>query len=88
MTIVGPFDQLLYRRHQPLFDPDHKKFEAKYHKASLQYQGQSLRAKIRIRGGMRFCDSFPHFTLKMRGGDALRRHKYKIVSPAPPSLIR
>ena len=87
MTIVGPFDQLLYRRHQPLFDPDHKKFEAKYHKASLQYQGQSLRAKIRIRGGMRFCDSFPHFTLKMRGGDALLgRHKYKIVSPGAYQL--
>ena len=87
MTIVGPFDQLIYRRHQPLFDPDHKKFAAKYHKASLQYQGQSLRAKIRIRGGMRFCDSFPHFTLKMRGGDELLgRHKYKIVSPGTYQL--
>ena len=87
MTIVGPFDQLIYSRHQPLFDPDHKKFAAKYHKASLQYQGQSLRAKIRIRGGMRFCDSFPHFTLKMRGGDELLgRHKYKIVSPGTYQL--
>jgi hypothetical protein len=81
MTITASIKDFIYNRSENLFDPDKRSFEAEYKDVKLEFQGRVYIAKMKLRGGIRFCDSFPHFTIKLKGNDQiLGGTKYKIVT--------
>ena len=47
----------------------------------VNYNGKTIEAKMRLRGGIRFCNSFPHFKLKLsKSGKILGQREFKIVT--------
>lgn len=82
LAITAPFEKLIYQRIENIFDVKNKEFDAEYHSASFQLNNSiSLSGKVRLRGGIRFCDRFPHLKLKFKKSTPLyQARKYKLVS--------
>ncbi len=81
LTISGPWTQLIYHRHQDVFDPINKNFESEYLPVEITYGAKSIKAEIRNQGGVRFCDSFPHYKLKLLKSEKLFEQKeFKVIS--------
>lgn len=66
MEISGAIHHTIYNRIENIFDPDQKEFEAEYFDVAVRFKDEVLPAKIRLRGGVRFCDGFPQFKIKLK----------------------
>lgn len=81
LVINGPFTHWIYNRKEDIFDTKKKEFQAEYKPVNVLYDGKVIEAKMRLRGGIRFCNSFPHFKLKLpKSGKILDQREFKIVT--------
>lgn len=64
MTIEGPFKQLIYDRTQT-FDLESRKMDSPWVPVKIGYNKEEFEAKVRLRGGISFCNAFPQLKLKL-----------------------
>lgn len=81
MEISGPIHHTIYNRVENIFDPDQQEFEAEYFDVSVRFNGEEFAAKLRLRGGVRFCDGFPQFKIKLKNNRKIfGSNTFKIVT--------
>ncbi|MCX6130618.1 MAG: hypothetical protein NTX25_16355 [Proteobacteria bacterium] len=74
LTITGPISDMIYTRIKDVLDDDGSNFQSSYRDVQVSYGDRTISAKLRTRGGARFCNAFPPFKLKLSKGETLGGH--------------
>lgn len=78
LVIEGPISHWIYNRVENIYKPKKMEFKPEYEEVYVSYKGKKTEAEMRLRGGIRFCNSFPHFKLKLpKSGKILGQREFK-----------